>query len=357
MWTASGRWYWNGCGEDDRVTQEAIEAKDRQLDMDERLIQELRAIAPVKTDEPLGRHTTFGIGGPADAFVTVRNATELARTVMMAREFAAPVFILGAGSNILVGDRGIRGVVIDNQAKGYRIEPLRTGQDSPVSEPDSMRTAEAADKFVVWSESGVSFAALARNLAKQGYAGVEWAAGIPGTLGGAVVYNAGAYGGSLSDVLMAASVLNGGNATKSMSAADLGLGYRTSVLLRGECPGCVVLTIELAVRRDDAAKLLARIAELDALRLGAQPRGRNSGSTFKNPPGDHAWRLIDAVGMRSMRIGDARVSEKHSNFFENLGSARATDVAALMREAQRRVKEQFGIELQNEVELVGEGFE
>ena len=334
------------------VTQEAMSAQPaarwgRAEGMDDRLIEQLRAIAPVKTGEPLSRHTTFGIGGPADVFVTVRNAAELARAVITAREFAAPVFILGAGSNILAGDRGIRGVVIDNQAKAI---------EGPLS-PNPSPTRGVGSAYVVRAESGVPFASLARQLARDGYGGIEWAAGIPGTLGGAVVYNAGAYDGCLADVLRSVTMLDGNNATKTAPAADLGLAYRTSSILRGECPGCVVLSVEIAVTRGDGAALMRRGADLDEQRLGAQPRGRNSGSTFKNPPGDHAWRLIDAVGLRGYRIGDARISEKHSNFIENLGEARAADVAALMREAQRRVSEQFGIDLQNEVELVGEGFE
>jgi len=325
--------------------------------MDERLVAQLAQIAPTKTDEPLARHTTFGIGGPADVFVTVRDATELARVVMTAREFEAPIFILGSGSNILVGDRGIRGVVIDNEAKAWRVEPLQLDPGSPATLPDRARDAAPDDRFVVWAESGVPFAALARALARDGYAGIEWACGIPGTLGGAIVYNAGAYNGSLSDVLLTATVLNGNNGTREMTREQLGFGYRTSALLRGECGGCVVLTVELVVVRGDAAALQRRVADLDRQRLAAQPRGRNSGSTFKNPPGDHAWRLIDAVGLRGYRIGNARISDRHANFFENLGGARAADVAALMREAQRRVRERFGVELESEVELVGEGFE
>lgn len=304
--------------------------------MDERLIEELRAIAPTKTDEPLGRHTTFGIGGPADAFVTVRNATELARAVLMAREFEAPVFLLGAGSNVLIGDAGIRGVVIDNQAKAVVIEP------------------NGERDIIVKAESGVSFAALARQMARDGYAGIEWAAGIPGTLGGAVVYNAGAYGGCLADVLISATVLNGGNATRTLTRDQLEFDYRTSAILRGELGSCVVLSVEMGLRKGDSEELVARVAELDRLRLAAQPRGRNSGSTFKNPEGDYAWRLIDAVGLRGHRIGNAKISEKHCNFIENLGGATAADVAALIGEAERRVQEQFGIALETEVELVGE---
>ena len=307
--------------------------------MDEHVIERFRRIAPTKTDEPLSRHTTFGIGGPADVFVTARNAAELAAAVIAAREAHVPYFILGAGSNILVGDRGIRGVVIDNQAKGVEGPRLLAGE------------------YILRAESGIPFATLARNLAKQGYRGIEWACGIPGTLGGAVVYNAGAYEGCLADVLRSVTILDADGAQKDLPAADLGLRYRSSAFNRGELPGCVVLAVEITVRPGDRVALVRRVAEYDEQRLDAQPRGRNSGSTFKNPPGHHAWDLIDRAGLRGELRGDAQISEKHSNFFVNLGEARAADVAALMREAQRRVKEQFGIDLQNEVELVGEGFE
>jgi UDP-N-acetylmuramate dehydrogenase len=329
------------------VTQEAIVAKDRAEVMDDRLIETLRGIAPVKTGELLSRHTTFGVGGAADVFVTVRSAEELARAVTATRESGATVFILGAGSNILVGDRGIRGVVVDNQAKAI---------DGPLAPGPSPSRGDGSTAMFR-AESGVAFASLARQVARDGYGGIEWAAGIPGTMGGAVVYNAGAYDGCLADVLLAVTLLDEANEPRYAAAGELKLAYRSSTILRGECAGCIVLSVEIAVSKGDGAALMRRIAELDELRLGAQPRGRNSGSVFKNPPGDHAWRLIDAVGLRGYRIGDAQISEKHSNFIENLGAARATDVAALMREAQQRVRAQFNTELQNEVALVGEGFE
>jgi UDP-N-acetylmuramate dehydrogenase len=304
----------------------------------ERLIQRLRDIAMVRLDEPLARHTTFGIGGPADVFVTVRNADELAAAVIAVREADERLFILGAGSNILVGDGGVRGVTVDNQAKFVRGPDEREGE------------------LLVTAESGASFAALARKLARDGYGGIEWASGIPGTLGGAVVYNAGAYGGCLADVLRSVTMLRADGSRASMPADDLKLTYRNSIFTRGECDDCIVLDATIAVERAEAATVLARIGEIDAQRLAAQPRGRNSGSTFKNPEGHQAWELIDAVGLRGHRIGDARISEKHCNFFENLGTARAADVAALMDEVRRRVRERFGIEMENEVELVGEGF-
>jgi len=306
--------------------------------LDADLLQRLSAIAPSRTDEPLARHTTFGIGGPADIFATVRSADELARAVTEARAAAAPVFILGSGSNILVGDRGVRGVVIDNQAKGIEGPARHDGA------------------WLLRAESGASFAALARHLAKDGYGGFEWASGIPGSVGGAVVYNAGAYGGCAADVLRSATLLRADGSRTATPAADLKLTYRNSIFTRGECDGCVVLDATLEVVPGDAAALVARIAAVDAERLSAQPRGRTGGSTFKNPEGRRAWELIDAVGLRGHRIGDAQISTLHCNFFMNVGAATAADVSALMSEARRRVKERFGIDLQNEVALVGEGF-
>jgi UDP-N-acetylmuramate dehydrogenase len=316
----------------------AIRPKERARNMHEELVGRLKQIARVKTDEVLARHTTFGIGGPADVFVTVRNAGELAQAVIESKHAGVPYFILGAGSNILVGDAGIRGVTIDNQAKH-------------VTAPHDVE-----GEWVVRVESGMSFAALARNLARQGFGGIEWASGIPGTLGGAVVYNAGAYGGCIAHVLRSVSMLTDDEQTKEVRAADLKLTYRNSVFTRGECEGCVVLATQIAVTRGDAESMVRHIAAIDAQRLAAQPRGRNSGSTFKNPEGRHAWELVDAVGLRGHRIGDAMFSNKHSNFIENLGAASAADVASLIREAQRRVNEQFGIGLETEVAFVGEGF-
>lgn len=323
--------------------------------MDERLIEQLTTIAPTKRGELLSRHTTFGIGGPADVFVTVRNAGELASAVIAAREHGAPCFVLGAGSNILVGDAGIRGVVIDNQAKAHRVEPLRLDAAGPVSAPPLLKSS-SDDGHVVWAESGTPFASLARSLARDGFGGVEWACGIPGTLGGATVYNAGAYGGCMGDVLLAVTLIDGVNQQQYLPAAQLKLGYRTSAILRGELGECVVLSLELAVLRGDSAALVRQIAAYDAQRLDAQPRGRNSGSTFKNPADRQAWDLIDKTGLRGHRIGGAMISPKHGNFIENIDNATASDVYGLMSEARRRVKEQFGVDLENEVELVGEGF-
>ncbi|HXG35708.1 MAG TPA: UDP-N-acetylmuramate dehydrogenase, partial [Dehalococcoidia bacterium] len=238
--------------------------------------------------------------------------------------------------NILVGDGGIRGLVIENQADMVA-EPRPNGQG-----------------FIVSASSGVSFAALARRLSFAGYAGLEWASGIPGTLGGAVVYNAGAYGGCLRDVLVKVRLADSADQTREMLPEDLGLGYRGSVFTRGIVQDQVILSLDLRVFPGEAKELRERVKELDRRRTAAQPKGLNSGSMFKNPVEHPAWWLIDQVKLRGHRIGQAQISEKHTNFFLNLGNARAADVVALMRLAQERVKEAFAVDLEPEVRLVGE---
>lgn len=297
----------------------------------------LARIAPVREGEPLARHTTFGIGGPADLYVKVESAPQLVDAFATARRLGLPVFVLGSGSNILVGDQGVRGVVIENDAKAV---------DGPVLLP----TGRAR----VVAESGASFAATARRLCRAGYWGLEWAVGIPGTIGGAVVYNAGAYGGSLSDVLVSVRVADAQGAEREIPAADLRLEYRGSVFTRGLLRDLVVVSAALDVVPGDPDEVMRRVAELDTKRLAAQPRGRNAGSIFKNPPDQAAWWLIDRAGLRGHRIGDAEISAKHTNFFTNAGRARAAEVKALIDLAQATVQERFDIELHREVQLVGE---
>jgi UDP-N-acetylmuramate dehydrogenase len=252
--------------------------------------------------------------------------------------YETPFFILGSGSNILVGDAGIRGIVIENQARRVAQLPAGTG---------GIMTFRA--------ESGASFAGLARQLSQQGWAGLEWAAGIPGTVGGAVVYNAGAYGGCLADVLIAVITANGDGERRS-PAPELGLAYRGSAFTRGRLEGRTILAAEFELAADDRERLGRRVAELNERRLRAQPRGRNAGSIFKNTPEHPAWWLIDQVGLRGHRIGDAQISPKHANFFINAGQARAADVKALIDLAREKVMDRFSIELQPEIALVGEGF-
>lgn len=304
------------------------------------LIAALAEVPDVRTNEPLSRHTTFGVGGPADVYVVARDADELERIVLVCRRYGSPVFVLGSGSNILVGDGGIRGVVIENRARA--IHGPETDENGGL-------------RFIV--ESGASFAGVARTLSRRGYAGLEWASGIPGSLGGAVVYNAGAYGGCLGDVLRSISVVNGTGPKKELPANELELVYRGSAFTRGRSGERVVLAAELMLWTGDADELMQRVQELDVRRLAAQPRGRNAGSIFKNPSERPAWRLIEDVGLRGHRIGDAQISDKHCNFFLNVGGARAADVKTLIDLARERVRERFGIGLELEVGLVGEGFD
>lgn len=296
----------------------------------ETLATTLAPLGDLRRDEMLARHTTFGVGGPADLFLTVRSADALGAATNAAFEAGVPVFVLGSGSNILVADAGIRGLVLDNRGR-----------------------AEHAEGMVVRIESGASFAAFARKMCRAGLGGLAWAVGIPGTIGGAVVYNAGAYGGCLADVLRRVRLQLPGNGDQWVEAADLDLVYRGSVFTKGTFDGKAVLEAELELAPGDSGELLARAASYDEKRLSAQPRGRNAGSTFKNPPESPAWKLIDSVGMRGMKRGDAAISDKHANFFVNDGNARAADVAWLIAEAQRRVKDQFGISLETEVKFVG----
>ena len=171
------------------------------------------------------------------------------------------------------------------------------------------------------------------------------------------MYNAGAYGGCLADVLRSITIVNGTGAQKELPADELALVYRGSAFTRGQFRDRVVLSAEFTLWPGDPGALMQRVQELDVRRLSAQPRGRNAGSICKNPPEHPAWRVIDQVGLRGHRIGDAQISEKHSNFFINVGRARAADVKALIDLARERVREQFGVELELEVGLVGEGFD
>lgn len=296
----------------------------------EKLAAALEARGELRRDEPLARHTTFGVGGPADLFFAARDADTLGFAVKAAEDAGLEVFVLGSGSNILVADAGIRGLTISNRAR-----------------------AESADGTTFRVESGASFAAFGRKMCRLGLAGLAWAVGIPGTLGGAVVYNAGAYGGCLADVLTRVRLQGPDGHSEWVEAGDLGLVYRGSVFTRGQFAARTVLEAEVALSPGDPKALLAEAAGYDGRRLAAQPRGRNAGSTFKNPPEHPAWKLIDGVGLRGERRGDAAISDKHCNFFVNYGNARAEDVAWLIREAERRVKEQFGITLEREVAFVG----
>jgi len=304
--------------------------------MNEELIEALTAIAEVRKDEPLSRHATFGVGGPADVYVIAKTEDELRLAYATARANDAPTFIFGSGSNVLVGDGGIRGVTIENRTSDIE-GPAKNGAG-----------------YKVRVASGVSFATLARRMASAGYGGIEWACGIPGSLGGAVVSNAGAYDRSLKDVLKSVRFGDVDGKVSTVPADDLRLEYRRSAFSERAISDVVILSADLHVDEANPAELRAKVEEFDADRKASQPPGRNCGSVFKNPPDHPSWWYVDQVGLRGHRVGNAQFSELHTNFILNLGDAAARDIVRLIELAEGRIKEQFGIELQREVALVGE---
>jgi UDP-N-acetylmuramate dehydrogenase len=300
------------------------------------LLEKLRGLAEVRLEEPLSRHVTFGVGGPAEVYLIAETEDQLREAYALAKAAGEPVFIFGSGSNVLVGDGGVRGLTIENRTSAVE-GPSQNGAG-----------------FKARVASGVSFAALARRLAAAGYAGIEWACGIPGSLGGAVVSNAGAYEWSLKNVLKSARLGDENGEVHELSPDDLELSYRNSAFTRGAIRDKVVLSVDLRLQRGDPEALKARVREFDEQRREAQPPGRNCGSVFKNPPENPSWWYIDRAGLRGHHIGNAQFSDQHANFILNLGGAKAADIVALMELAQARVREQFGVELEPEVALVGE---
>lgn len=300
----------------------------------------LRAVLDdrLRTGEPMAMHTTFHIGGPAELFVTGENLDSLRQIVTSAQRLGVPYFLLGGGSNILVSDRGIRGLVIENRAQGARFEKRGT-------------------EATLHAASGVPISRLARQAARQGLSGLEWAAGIPGTVGGAVVGNAGAYGVFVADNLQRVTVLDTHGQQRAYRAEELEFGYRTSRFKRQETGGRgqeIILSAEFWLVRASRVELQSLVEERIARRKATQPAEPSAGSVFKNPPGDYAGRLIEAAGLKGHRIGRAEVAGKHANFIVNRGGAQAGEVKALIDRVRETVHERFGVELDLEILLVGE---
>jgi UDP-N-acetylmuramate dehydrogenase len=290
-------------------------------------------------DEPLSAHTSYRIGGPADLFVRVESQDELCRVVALARECQVPYFLLGAGTNILVSDKGIRGLVIENRARGSRFEVREEGA-------------------ILWAEAGVLLKDLAEESVRRGLAGLEWSVGIPGTVGGAVVGNAGAYGGYVSDILTQVAILRTNGGIQEIMAEKLEFGYRTSRFKvanrEREAARPVILAAQFKLQPESVRVLRERVAEYAHRREARQPSEPSAGSVFKRTAQYPAGFLIEQAGLKGKRIGDAQISSKHANFIVNLGQARASEVKALMDRARDAVLKQFGIELELEQELVGE---
>ncbi|MHB8618387.1 MAG: UDP-N-acetylmuramate dehydrogenase [Chloroflexota bacterium] len=284
------------------------------------------------------------MGGPADFFATARSETEMADFVRRAWALSMPVFVMGNGSNILLADKGIRGLVIRNLCTAVTYERADGEARARHLRPDPLPTVEG-DGLVVRAESGAMLPRLGREAIKLGFHDLVYATGIPGTVGGAVMSNAGAYGWCMGDNLRAVRYLARDGQIRTAGRAELGLGYRQS---RFKASGEIVLGAELGLCRTEAPE---RSAELNRKRRESQPLTMpNAGSMFKNPPDAAAGHLIEQAGLKGRRAGNAQISEKHANFIVNLGGARATDVLSLIELARSSVNQP----LELEVRLVGE---
>ncbi len=326
------------------------------------MIAELRAHFGnrVRLDESLARHGTFGVGGPAEAWVSVEREEELLRLVEQAAAHAWPLMLVGNGTNVLFSDQGARGVVARLSLTDWRLEEI-----------DSERVRLVAG-------GGVNLPKLINELAERGLAGLEWGAGVPGTIGGGIVSNAGAHGVCIADTLVAARVLfspqrPGERAElRELSAAALDLGYRRSrfrvhreiafdnagrpipaprTLLE---PAEMIVGATFLLRREEPAAVRERVRHYRQHRKETQPAEKSAGSVFKNPPGDYSGRLIEVAGLKGAVLGGAQISPKHANFIVNRGGATAADIIGLIALARNTVIERFGVALELEVELRGD---
>jgi UDP-N-acetylmuramate dehydrogenase len=282
----------------------------------------------------LAQHTSLRVGGRADLFLVARSARELAEALCWAHEQALDVRVIGGGSNLLVADAGVAGLVIKTGFARTSIE-------------------ERDGRIVLIAEAGANLANLARRLAKQDLGGLEWAANVPGTVGGAVVNNAGAFGGETASTLIGATVVDAAGARTRLSVADLQYDYRTSVLKRRELGDLAVETAEWRLRRCSPGEADARVKDFNAQRMRAQPRILSAGSVFANPRDGYSGKLIEDAGLKGAVCGGAQISEQHANFIVNPGHATARDVFSLMRRAQNAVFEHAGTWLRAEIELFG----
>lgn len=313
------------------------------LDLPSSIVRDLgeRYGARLVLDAPLARFSAARIGGPADALLEVLTIEELVELLDYCWREAVPYWILGGGSNVLISDLGLRGLVIINRARQVRF--------NKAGEPPS-----------VWAESGANLGLVARQAAARGLTGLEWAAGVPGTIGGAVVGNAGAHGADMASSLQVAEILHriemsgtGSSKREDWPVEKLEYAYRTSILKRisGQA---VVLAATLSLARAERVEIQAKLNELVEFRRRTQPAGASMGSMFKNPAGDYAGRLIEAAGLKGYRSGNAQISPLHANFFINLGSASASEIYQLIEYARQQVADQFGVRLELEVELLGD---
>ena len=302
--------------------------------MSQKFYEELKNIIPeerIKADEPMKLHTTFRIGGPAKYFVIPETKEEVKEIIACCKNADMPYYILGNGSNLLVSDKGYEGVVIQIFKNMNQI---------------------TLDGDTITSQAGAILSSVANKALDAGLTGFEFAAGIPGTLGGACVMNAGAYGGEMKDVLVSVTVLTPEGDFLTIPKEELELGYRTSIIAK---KNYIVLEAKIKLTKGEKEAIKARMDELKAQRTTKQPlEYPSAGSTFKRPVGYFAGKLIQDAGLRGFQVGGAQVSEKHCGFVINKDQATAADVAELMRQVSLKVKEQFGVELEAEVKRLGE---
>ncbi len=291
----------------------------------------LRAVPGMREKEPLASRTSFGIGGPAEFFVELGRPDATERLLDGCVQRGIPYLLLGAGTNLLIADAGVEGVVVRVVNREVHIDGTR-----------------------VRAGAGLKMMRLARLAADAGLTGFEFAIGVPGTVGGAVYQNAGCWGKEIRDVLVEVCGYVPGNGRRTWNPADLSLGYRTSAVREGDLKGGLVVEAVVQLQHGDGEEAKRVMARLTRERGLTQPiKAKNCGSVFKNPTGDSAGRLIQAAGLKGAREGAAVISELHGNFILNEGSAKAADVARLIKRAQAAVRRRFNVELEPEVELVG----
>ena len=282
-------------------------------------------------DEPMSRHTTFRVGGPADFFVTPKAKEEVRDVIRICKEAGMPYYIIGNGSNLLVSDAGYRGVIVQIYKEMNEVK---------------------VEGDLVKAQAGALLSGIAAKALGAELSGFEFASGIPGTIGGACVMNAGAYGGEMKDVLEFVTVLTGEGKIIELGRNELELGYRTSVIAK---KGYIVLGAVLKLERGDGEKIKTYMDELKEKRVTKQPlEYPSAGSTFKRPEGYFAGKLIEDAGLRGFQVGGAQVSEKHCGFVINRDHATSADILSLCRQVQEKVKAQSGVELELEVKLLGE---
>ncbi len=302
--------------------------------MDQRFYDELRNILPegrVRLDEPMERHTTFRVGGPADYFAVPGTGEELLKVINCCKKAEMPYYIIGNGSNLLVSDNGYRGTVIQI----YK----------------SMNQIRVSDNCIT-AQAGALLSGIAAKALENGLTGFEFASGIPGTLGGACVMNAGAYGGEMKDILKQVMVMSREGEIFTIPAQELEMGYRTSIIAK---KGHIVLEAVIELKNGDVQEIKARMDELKERRVSKQPlEFPSAGSTFKRPDGYFAGKLIEDSGLRGFQVGGAQVSEKHCGFVINKDHATAADIAELMRQVSEKVKRDSGVTLEPEVKRLGE---